>query len=433
MTENAQQQSTDHDAAASSATRRTHLVGLLLGAEEDWPTRLRGAARARRSDHDGRWSDPRADERAAHHRAVRPSHPVRTGLVIDRLAYWYYHPREWLKKAALVNGTYLLNSPFTFQSMEKHSAYCALLRLGLKVPRRSWCPTRTPSTTSAGPTPRQEVQPAVRPRQDRRRPRLPDVHEAVRRWRLARRLADQQQRRPPPGLRRVRRDAHAPPGHRRVRALRTGAVDRPRDDGDELPAPTSRCTTGTPSRTASCPSRPATRPSRSRGSSTRSSAGSSTPARCSSRATTSTRSTTPTPAPTSRSPRCTTTSRGRSRRSCAGRPTASRPGAAARGPRDAALLRRSPTATTWTTSEARRLPRPRRRALRDRRLLGVVRREPPAPRRGRPRVGAVRRLPADPALDRAGDLPRARAGPVHGPLLGLVGLWVNDEKTRLGV
>jgi hypothetical protein len=29
---------------------------------------------------------------------------------------------------------YLLNSPFTFQAMEKHSAYCAMIRLGLKVP-----------------------------------------------------------------------------------------------------------------------------------------------------------------------------------------------------------------------------------------------------------------------------------------------------------
>jgi hypothetical protein len=69
-------------------------------------------------------------ERTAHHRAFKLDDPVRTPLVIDRLAYWYYHPREWLKKAALVNGTYLLNSPFTFQSMEKHSAYCAMVRLG---------------------------------------------------------------------------------------------------------------------------------------------------------------------------------------------------------------------------------------------------------------------------------------------------------------
>jgi hypothetical protein len=70
--------------------------------------------------------------------------PVRTPLVIDRLAHWYYHPREWLKKASLVNGTYLLNSPFTFQSMEKHSAYCAMIRLGLKVPPTTLVPYKNP-------------------------------------------------------------------------------------------------------------------------------------------------------------------------------------------------------------------------------------------------------------------------------------------------
>ena len=59
----------------------------------------------------------------------------RHALVIDRLAYWYYHPREWLKKVALMDDVYLLNSPFTFQSMEKHSAYCAMMRLGLQHPR----------------------------------------------------------------------------------------------------------------------------------------------------------------------------------------------------------------------------------------------------------------------------------------------------------
>src|SRR5690348_17647940 len=58
----------------------------------------------------------------------------RTDVVIDRLAYWYYHPREWLKKIALMNDVYVLNSPFTFQAMEKHAAYCAMIRLGLRIP-----------------------------------------------------------------------------------------------------------------------------------------------------------------------------------------------------------------------------------------------------------------------------------------------------------
>ena len=76
---------------------------------------------------------------------------MRTGLVIDRLAYWYYHPREWLKKAALMDGTYLLNSPFTFQSMEKHSAYCAMVRLGLKVPETVLVPYKNPVDAFATP------------------------------------------------------------------------------------------------------------------------------------------------------------------------------------------------------------------------------------------------------------------------------------------
>ena len=69
-------------------------------------------------------------------------------LVIDRLAYWYYVPREWLKKVALMNDVYLLNSPFTFQAMEKHAAYCAMIRLGLKVPPTVMVPHKDPPENS---------------------------------------------------------------------------------------------------------------------------------------------------------------------------------------------------------------------------------------------------------------------------------------------
>ncbi|MDN5796996.1 MAG: hypothetical protein L0H79_14720 [Intrasporangium sp.] len=121
-----------------------HLIGLLLGAEEDWPTafeqvlELVGPITT---------DDGVTHEVSSERLTIEPFNlrqPVRTALVIDRLAYWYYHPREWLKKAALVNGTYLLNSPFTFQSMEKHSAYCALMRLGLKVPETILVPYKNP-------------------------------------------------------------------------------------------------------------------------------------------------------------------------------------------------------------------------------------------------------------------------------------------------
>jgi len=43
-----------------------------------------------------------------------------------------------------MNDVYLLNNPFTFQSMEKHAAYCAMIRLGLKVPETWLIPYKKP-------------------------------------------------------------------------------------------------------------------------------------------------------------------------------------------------------------------------------------------------------------------------------------------------
>ncbi len=120
-----------------------HLIGLLLGAEEDWPRAFEAILRRVGPVTTGSDTHQVHSERLT----IEPfdlTDPVRTDLVIDRLAYWYYHPREWLKKSALINGSYLLNSPFTFQSMEKHSAYCAMLRLGLKVPDTILVPYKNP-------------------------------------------------------------------------------------------------------------------------------------------------------------------------------------------------------------------------------------------------------------------------------------------------
>jgi hypothetical protein len=115
-----------------------HLIGLLLGTENDWPTAFEELVR--------RLSVPGhafETERVT----IEPfslRQEARHDLVIDRLAYWYYHPREWLKKVALMDDVYLLNSPYTFQSMEKHAAYCAMIRLGLKVPETVLVPYKNP-------------------------------------------------------------------------------------------------------------------------------------------------------------------------------------------------------------------------------------------------------------------------------------------------
>jgi len=120
-----------------------HLIGLLLGTEDDWPTAFESIVRRMGSVGEHAFDVERV--------TIEPfslRQQARYDLVIDRLAYWYYHPREWLKKVALMDDVYLLNSPYTFQSMEKHAAYCAMIRLGLKVPETVLVPYKHPLENS---------------------------------------------------------------------------------------------------------------------------------------------------------------------------------------------------------------------------------------------------------------------------------------------
>ncbi|WP_433717418.1 ATP-grasp domain-containing protein [Actinoplanes sp. CA-051413] len=125
-----------------------HTIGLLLGTEDDWPRAYEALLRRVGvvTDAQGRSHRTRSVRVTIEPFNLRDS--PKHDLVIDRLAYWYYHPREWLKKIALMDDVYLLNSPFTFQSMEKHAAYCAMLRLGLKVPETVLVPFKNPLDNS---------------------------------------------------------------------------------------------------------------------------------------------------------------------------------------------------------------------------------------------------------------------------------------------
>ena len=132
--------------------KTTHLIGLLLGTEKDWPRAFETLTQRARPVPHGVPHHTLTTERMT----IEPFDlraPVRHDVVIDRLAWWYYHPREWLKKAALVNDTYLINNPFTFQAMEKHSAYCAMIRLGFDIPDTVLVPYKNPVDTRSGRTP----------------------------------------------------------------------------------------------------------------------------------------------------------------------------------------------------------------------------------------------------------------------------------------
>jgi hypothetical protein len=120
-----------------------HLIGLLLGTEEDWPAAFEHLlARVGPIRHRGE-THVLAAERITNEPFDLRSRP-RYALVIDRLGWWYTVPREWLKKVALMDDVYLLNNPFTFQAMEKHAAYCAMMRLGLRVPETWLIPHKNP-------------------------------------------------------------------------------------------------------------------------------------------------------------------------------------------------------------------------------------------------------------------------------------------------
>jgi hypothetical protein len=60
--------------------------------------------------------------------------PCRYDLVIDRLTHWYHTSREWIKKAVIMDGLYVFNNPWSVQSMEKQTTYCAMMQLGMPIP-----------------------------------------------------------------------------------------------------------------------------------------------------------------------------------------------------------------------------------------------------------------------------------------------------------
>ncbi len=69
--------------------------------------------------------------------AYQPSYD----LVVDRVTHWFHTSREWVKKIAL-DGVYVLNNPWAIQSMEKHTTYVAMMKLGLPIPKTWMIPPK---------------------------------------------------------------------------------------------------------------------------------------------------------------------------------------------------------------------------------------------------------------------------------------------------
>ena len=114
--------------------KRTRQIGLCLGADICWPICFEEILK--RLDLAIPWNGETLEfhvERVT----LEPFNlrqPVRYDVVIDRLTHWYYVAREWIKKAVVMNDTYVFNNPWSIQSNEKHTSYCAMMRLGMPIP-----------------------------------------------------------------------------------------------------------------------------------------------------------------------------------------------------------------------------------------------------------------------------------------------------------
>jgi len=130
----------------------TRRIGLSLGADICWPICFEEIVRGLGPI---RYGDDRVSlevERVL----IEPfdlRQPTGYHVVLDRLTHWYNTSREWIKKAVIMDGLYVFNNPWSVQSMEKHTAYTAMMRLGLPVPD-TWMvpPKRYEPTPDLEPT-----------------------------------------------------------------------------------------------------------------------------------------------------------------------------------------------------------------------------------------------------------------------------------------
>lgn len=113
----------------------TKRIGLSLGADLCWP--LCYEAIVKRLQLAVPWEGDTV-EVEVDRVTIEPfdlTKPAPYDVVIDRLTHWYSTSREWIKKAILLDDLYVLNNPWSIQSMEKATTYSAMLRLGLPVPQ----------------------------------------------------------------------------------------------------------------------------------------------------------------------------------------------------------------------------------------------------------------------------------------------------------
>ncbi|MEM6532759.1 MAG: hypothetical protein AAF654_09040 [Myxococcota bacterium] len=115
-------------------TTKTRCIGLSLGADICWPICYEGLLDQLNLSIPIDGVTQRFEVERVKIEPFDLRKPVKYDVVIDRLTHWYHTSREWIKKAILTHDLYVFNNPWSLQSMEKHTSYCAMMRLGFPVP-----------------------------------------------------------------------------------------------------------------------------------------------------------------------------------------------------------------------------------------------------------------------------------------------------------
>ncbi len=124
-------------------TIETRKIGLSLGADLCWPKCYEEIIRKLNLQIPHQDQQVRFDIERVTIEPYDLRQPCKYDLVIDRLTHWYHTSREWIKKAILMDDLYVFNNPWSLQSMEKQTTYCAMMKLGLPVPETWMVPPKS--------------------------------------------------------------------------------------------------------------------------------------------------------------------------------------------------------------------------------------------------------------------------------------------------
>ena len=126
-----------------SLPTRTRHIGLSLGADICWPLCYEQILETMDLVIPWDGEEVRLEVERVTMEPYDLAQPCKYDVVLDRLTHWYPTTREWLKKSILMDDLYVLNNPWSIQSMEKHTTYAAMMKLGMPIPKTWMLPPKS--------------------------------------------------------------------------------------------------------------------------------------------------------------------------------------------------------------------------------------------------------------------------------------------------